>query len=81
MLGGEPGLARPMPRPVSPFAAPGASTGKPATPVVGPQYPVNPVRGGVLGVMHKGGKVKKTGKYLLQKGERVVPVSSLLRAK
>jgi hypothetical protein len=35
----------------------------------------------VMGSMKKGGKIKKTGVYKLHKGEKVVPVSSLARAK
>ncbi len=79
MLGGESGIGRPMPRPVSPFQP--VQPGGGGSPFSGPRPIAQPVRGGILGVMHKGGKVKKTGKYLLKKGERVVPVSSLMRAK
>lgn len=61
--------------------------GGPARPIgpapVEPGLPVRtmpmPVRGpmqgpaGTLGRFKKGGKVKKTGKYMLEKGEHVVP--------
>jgi hypothetical protein len=63
-----------LPRPISP-ANPllGRNTGKPVA--------MQPVRPGVLGIMHKGGTIKKTGNYRLKKGEAVVPLSALLRAK
>ena len=52
----------------------------------GPRYPVGPSRGPmfggrVLATMKKGGKVKKTGLYKLHRGEKVVPLSSLRRAR
>lgn len=58
------------PNPVSRLEPPMAG---PQSPVVAPRTPVMPVGPArpVLGVMHKGGRVKKTGAYLLKKGETV----------
>jgi hypothetical protein len=43
----------------------------------------NPLAAGrpVLGTMHKGGKIKKTGLYNMKKGEKVVPAKGKLTAK
>lgn len=55
--GGNPPIARPLPRPIG-------------DPRMGPM-PVGPAQP-LQGSFKKGGKVPKTGKYLLHKGEHVV---------
>jgi len=48
-----------------------------------PQAPLGfrPMRDGVLGTLHKGGKVRKSGLYRLKKGEHVVPLKSMKNVK
>ena len=50
--------------PVKPVSTPGV-------PATGMGKPV--MASNVLGVMHNGGKVEKTGGYSLEKGEKVIP--------
>jgi hypothetical protein len=85
-------IRRPMPGPSGP---PMGNGGQPIAPAGQPQMGqpamgagfggmrdprINPMQP-MLGSFKKGGKVKKTGKYLLHKGEKVVKVSSLARAR
>jgi hypothetical protein len=73
---------------------PGMNPGMPRAPIdarnpgLGPaRMPFDPRAGGyqpggpMLGSFKKGGKVKKTGKYKLHKGEKVMSVKQLARAK
>lgn len=47
-----------------------------------PVMPVrNPMQGPVLGSFKRGGKVKKTGLYKLHRGEKVMSLASLRKAK
>lgn len=56
------------------LAAKPAPVAKPISPVASPNTSfVSQMGGNVLGQMHDGGEVPKTGKYLLEKGETVVP--------
>lgn len=64
---------RPVGRPMG-GPAPSGLGGAPARPIIRPAMPI-------LGSMKHGGKVKKTGLFRLHKGENVVPLSSLRRAK
>jgi hypothetical protein len=83
--GGQIGIPRPAPRPIS--------GGGMARPVGGParspqatetlnQGGMQPARN-LIGSFKKGGRVKKTGAYKLHKGEQVItaPVARMLRAK
>jgi hypothetical protein len=61
------------PTPPLPGGMPIRRPGPIATPMQqGPMGMRGPMQGRVLGTFKKGGKVKKTGKYLLHKGERVL---------
>lgn len=90
------GGGRPIGGPIRPVAGPARPIGpiEPAvrpfpvrgTGPVGPQAPGegeggSMMRRGFLGSFKKGGKVKKTGLYLMHKGEKVVPVKDLGKAK
>lgn len=74
-------------RPSGPRTSPIPMGPTPASPYGDPnrrplrQYPIPMGGRRVLGTMKKGGKIKKTGLYKLHKGERVVPLSSLRRAR
>lgn len=73
-------IARPKFPVTSPMPiGPGVPTGRSGVPR---QAPVGrSPRSLILGSMKKGGKVKKTGLYKLHSGEKVVPLSSLRRAR
>lgn len=60
------------------FVKPGGKA--PAKPVGGMPAPVTGRPIPLMGVMHKGGKVKKTGAYLLKKGEKVQTESQQKKA-
>jgi hypothetical protein len=62
-----------MPVPVGPQGPLGGQWGGQPPPInpVGRPMPVGPARP-VLGQFHKGGKVGKTGAYMLKKGEHVI---------
>lgn len=64
------GPARPVgPAPVMGGLGALQAGGTPFLPNRGPM----PGPRGTMGTFHKGGKVRKTGKYLLKKGEHVIP--------
>lgn len=84
---------RPMPGPgpvgVSAPFSPVAPT-QPVRPIGGPQrfggfggyqQPAPPVANPILGTFHDGGKVKKSGVYRLLKGEKVLSLADLKKAK
>lgn len=75
-VGGGGGMGR-RPMPVGPAPAPvgGGFGDAPRQPrPIGPAQPI-------LGTFHKGGMVKKSGVYKLKKGEKVLSLADLAKAK
>lgn len=73
-----PMFSAPAPSPMQP-APPGGGGGGPSrTPM--PLRGANPMRP-VLGTMHKGGPIKKSGLYNMQKGEQVIPAKKVKQLK
>jgi hypothetical protein len=50
---------------------------QPMPPIARPNFPDRPV----LGMMHKGGTIKKTGLYEMKKGEKVTPTKGKMPGK